>query len=516
MGEENKKSLWLPEAFKDEGSIYFMSAKHRGDMYHLRAAMQLEGKGYSLVLCEADMSEKRTTKDTEDYLKHSTRRNKKHFFIVPWANNIIRGEKKPEEKRFHDCCLDGNTYDGKDIQRLSLRIYGEFDSTKLIADASKSNGLPKQIWEGMFLLTNGTKEYLQSSFKTIFEEWKIYPDNERKSTILAVNRETGRSIDGVYPELDTGNGISMIRAIAEKTPKLNGKCKLSVISCGLAEEKQISGIGEYWKKLPTVKQIEESTGEKDVTKRDVEAYFLYYASQENEKSQYFKMAIGLRSGVMDLFTFMGIPTVSIGLRNMVGEERHALLAGKGFKRVNIQYDTPRHSTTAYVKNRVDRIYPPLLNSPYWDGDAPTDFQIVSSVKRTPTPKELKKKINKNKKKEMKAVELKSFSPFDEYVVKIGMRLACQEYIGWPISVKSTTGSFPDIITTHDARFCYLSEDEDENVGKLLSDRKRMDLSSIMGLRANLHDPQTTLQLSEDQFSEFYQRPHEKDWKKVER
>jgi hypothetical protein len=48
--EEEKEALWLPKAFKDAGSIYFMSARHRGDMYHLCAAMLLKDKGYSLVL----------------------------------------------------------------------------------------------------------------------------------------------------------------------------------------------------------------------------------------------------------------------------------------------------------------------------------------------------------------------------------------------------------------------------------------------------------------------------------
>jgi hypothetical protein len=145
-------------------------------------------------------------------------------------------------------------------------------------------------------------------------------------------------------------------------------------------------------KLPTVKQIEDDTGEKDVTKRDVEAYFLYWASQENKEKQYFKMAVELRSGVMDLFTFMGIPTVSIGLRNMVGEDRHAFLAGKGFKRVNAQYDLPRHPTTAYVENRFGG--DPLLNSPYWSGKAPgsatIDFQTAIITARTPLPNELNK------------------------------------------------------------------------------------------------------------------------------
>ncbi|RYP11823.1 hypothetical protein DL767_011438 [Monosporascus sp. MG133] len=484
-GGGKPRSFWLPEAFQKEDSIYFMSAKHRGDMYHLRAAMQLEGKGYSLVLYEADISKNSKTEDTQDYLKHSATRNGKHFFFAPWDYNKICGEAEPQEKDFANCCLDGDPYDGKDIKKLTPKAYGEFGSTQLIAEASKSNGLPDSIREGMFLLTSETKKYLQGKFDDMFEtEWNIQPDDASKSTILVVARDAGRSPDGVYPELDTGTGISTIRRIVEKTP-LNGGCKLAVISCGSTSESHRTGIGEYWLKLPTVEQIKEDTGEKGVTKRDVEAYFLYWASQENTEKQYFKMAIGLRSGVMDLFTFMGIPTVSIGLRYMVGENRHALLAGKGFKRVNAQYDLPRHPTTAYVDNKFGGH--PLLNSPYWDGKAPGS----ATTARRPSPEELKE--DEKRRTSMKEKPLEDFSEFDKYVVEVGVRLACQAYIEWPISVEITTGEFPGVMTTHDARFCYVIEEGD--VKQQLSQRKEIDRAAIMVMQNNLYHPEFSLQLS---------------------
>jgi hypothetical protein len=235
MGEEKPESFWLPDAFRNEDSIYFMSAKHRGDMYHLRAAMQLEGKGYSLVLYEADIAENSKTKDTQDYLKHSAKLNSKQFFFVPWDYNKIRGDDELKEKDFAKCCLNGDPYDGKDITKLTPKAYGEFASTELIAEGSKSNGLPHSIREGMFLLTSETKRYLQGKFDNMFQrEWKIRPDDASKSTILVVDRDTGRSPDGVYPELDTGTGISSIRQIVkEMLRKPNGDCKLTVISVGL-------------------------------------------------------------------------------------------------------------------------------------------------------------------------------------------------------------------------------------------------------------------------------------------
>jgi hypothetical protein len=59
---------------------------------------------------------------------------------------------------------------------------------------------------------------------------------------------------------------------------------------------------------------------------------------------------------------------------MLREDRHEFLAGENFKRMNAQYDRPRHPTTAYVKNRDVKNEleggDPVLASPYWSDDAP--------------------------------------------------------------------------------------------------------------------------------------------------
>jgi hypothetical protein len=99
-------------------------------------------------------------------------------------------------------------------------------------------------------------------------------------------------------------------------------------------------------------------------------------------------------------------------------------------------------------------------------------------------------------------------------MEIGLRFACQAYIEWPISIKIMTGAFLDVITTHDARFCYLIKDGD--VKQQLSHRKNIDRDAIMVIRGGLHDPNISLQLSGNLFSKCYQRPHEKDWKEVEK
>ena len=89
----------------------------------------------------------------------------------------------------------------------------------------------------------------------------------------------------------------------------------------------------------------------------------------------FSMAVGLRSGVMDQLTFLGIPTVSIGLRNMVAENRHVYLARDFWKTVNVQYSQPRHVVTAWMSEEdLD-----LLVSPYWLAKAPA--RVAARVPR---------------------------------------------------------------------------------------------------------------------------------------
>jgi hypothetical protein len=256
-----------------------------------------------------------------------------------------------------------------------------------------------------------------------------------------------------------------------------------------------------------------------VTKRDIEAYFLYWASQENGEKQYVKMAIGLRSGVMDLFTFIGIPTVSIGVRNMVGEVRHALLVGKGFERVNIQYDKPRHQTTTYVENKTGG--DTLLTSPYWNGDPLGGATVVERIDTaedgTKYPvKELKKK-NANctgYRDKMQTKEPKDFTEFGKFVMVVGIRLACHEYIQWPESIKIVGEKIPAVVTTSEARFCFLATEKD--VKERLPGRKKNDLKAITDIQGTLSDPNTSLQLSGTLWEKYYMRPHENNWKKVEK
>ncbi|EFY85736.1 hypothetical protein MAC_08206 [Metarhizium acridum CQMa 102] len=476
--------------------------------------MLLPSRDYSLVLFDADVSAGSKTKDAQDYLSRSVIHNKKNFFFVSWDYAKIARSRSPPTD-FTNCCLNGQPYDGRGIRSVAVTTYGESLATRLLQDAASkpNNGLPDSVLKGMFLLNPESMDYLRTEFGKLFDkEWNIKADDNTRFTILVVDRDTGCQPEGVYPELDTGNGISVVREIVQgMMASTIGPHTLNVISCGYQSESSITGIGQYWTKLPKVDSVPNIDKTQPVTKRDVEAYFLYWASQEDQNQQYFKMAIGLRSGVIDLFTFMGIPTVSIGLRNMVGESRHKRLSGPNFKRVNIQYDVPRHSTTAFVEDR----YNPqevLLNSPFWLGGAP-----INALAGFPP----RSALTDQQKMQEKTSPLQPFCDFDKFVLKVGVRLACHQYINWSTTVKTVNRNFPQVLTTSAARFCYLAEEQGTTSGRpsvksCLLRRKSIDKKAIEGMRAQLSNPDSTLQLSDTQFDEFYTVQFKKDWRRIKR
>ncbi|TWU71088.1 hypothetical protein ED733_002544 [Metarhizium rileyi] len=466
--------------------------------------MLLPTRGYSLVLFDVDVSAQRKTKDTQDYLSRCVIQNNKNFFFVPWNYAVLTAPTRPPAD-FSNCCLNGQPYDGKGMAMVQVKTYGESLATMLLEDAGTHNPLPNSVLQGMFLLSDESKAYLGQKFSELFRsEWKIKVDDSKTSTILVVDRDTGCQPEGAYPELDTGNGILAIREIVNDMMNASppGHPRLNVISCGNKGESSGTGIGQYWTKLPKLTDIPNPDVTKPVTKRDVEAYFLYWASQEDKSKQYFKMVIGLRSGVIDLFTFLGIPTVSIGLRNMVGESRHRRLCGPNFKRLNVQYDRPRHSTTAYVEDRYDN-RKAWLNCPFWLGNAPAgslardalaDDQQLRARTSLPRP----------------------FYEFDTFVLTVGVRLACQRYMSWSTTVTKANGSFPDVVTTRDARFCYLAEEKGSSVKQKLMKRKSMDRAAINAMRGQLGNTTSTLQLSDYMFNRFYAFQFGKDWNDIER
>ena len=437
---KEKMKLWVPKELEEDEHVFLMSATHRGDMYHFRAAMQIVK--YSVILYDSSAD----TRTLEDYLKRSALNNKKYIYVVPWKLQAFKDATKPAS--FVCCSLNGNDVtDRNDVERRNLKVHNESDSTRMIAE---KDTLPTAVSKNMAILTDKSKYTLGSQFEELFKrEWEITPDSCK---ILSLYRDTGTR-GGVYPELDTGDALGEINEIVTKIPAKDGE-KLRTISCG--NKDAVSGIlsiGQYWAHL------EVPTGE---TARDVEAYFLEWAFKKN----YYQMAIGFRSGALDLFTFLGIPTVSIGLRYMIGESRHGLLAKEAFKRVNVQYDQPRHNTTAYVKPR-NPDYSPLMSSPFWSDKAPDDV-----------PKRDAGDEDNRKKKQ--AEKPSNFTAFDKLVLELGLKIAVEKYLKWTKSMQPLKeGISTNPIETHTARYYHPTDlTKKEEKDKYFQDSQKLDENDI--------------------------------------
>ncbi|KAH6888394.1 hypothetical protein B0T10DRAFT_488090 [Thelonectria olida] len=480
--KDEKPSPWLPTVMNNaDKSVFLMDATHRGDMYHMRAAMQLFNYSLCLYNCSKD------TKDLEDYLKRSVAENKKHVFLVPWTSEVLYGQTRPTSTQMQGCTLDGKTLHPTDLQQYKNSVFSENRATsEVLKRAIKQKGLPKAVSDGMAILTPASLSALNTKFGSLFKGvW-----DKNKPTILGMYRKTGTVAEhgkppGVYPELDTGNTLTEIASIL---PDRAGK-KLRIVSCG--NQEKLPGIpddiGQYWLAFKDVK-----LDPKDC-KRDAEAYFLNWAFEKG----YYEMATGFRSGPLDLFTFLGIPTVSIGLCHMVGEFRHARLARELFKRVNIQYNQPRHIATAYFQpEREDTAF--QMASPFW-------------LKHPTTGAERAEPADKDKEQREPPGD---FAAFDKTVIKVGYSLACEKYVSATKTIELLKPKILDVINSRVARYCYpanLAGDENEAQRiAYFKAQKGVDLKDMETMGKDLIRYQETPTV----FGEKYETPWKEDWKDI--
>jgi hypothetical protein len=510
----NTLTLRVPNVFQRGDSVLLMSASHRGDMYHFRAALQIES--FSVILYDSNHDDEKKTKtqDLEEYLAESVIMKGKQIFIVPWEFDVLRG-KKPLPTTMAGCFLNGQSYNKQThpLQALELNTYSEKASTQIVATAP--DGL-KNVINGMTILSKNmvsnqfpdfkhlSQEFptVSTEFKKLWAQWKDAGVKAGENAVLLMYRDTGTRDPapvekmGVYPELDNGKAtndiLDLVGEIATKE-----KSPLTIFTCGL----EGSGIGEYWKALGKLKP------DPSITKRDFEAYFLRW-SYENG---YFKMATGFRSGPLDLFTFMGIPTVSIGLRNLMGEPRHQLLAHEKFKRVNIQYDQPRHTATAAVASsrRKGSLKPYETNfwSPFWD----EGFTEPENAKKRAIP-------NDTKREQMQQAD--KFATFDRTVVEIGYRFAFEKHMNLKQTISTLKANLetkknelPRTITTSEARFCYphqmLLSNDKVGLNNYFDAKEKLDYDAVQAIRQRAAE----LQLSETMIKK-YEQDYDGDWDEV--
>ncbi|PNP46395.1 hypothetical protein TGAMA5MH_02431 [Trichoderma gamsii] len=478
-------TLRVPNVFKKGDSVLLMSASHRGDMYHFRAALQIEN--FSVILYDSNHTDdtKPKTKDLEDYLAESVLRRGKHIFIVPWKYGALHGDEPPDPTK--PCFLDGKLYVEKEhsLAKVQLGTFSERASTQIIASAPDAL---KDVITGMTILSKtmvGNKfpdfEQLLEEFPTVSDDferlwtqWKDAGVKAGENAILLMYRDTGTRDPapvvtmGVYPELDNGKATDDITKLVADIAKKENK-PLTIFTCGFKD----SDIGEYWNDLRNIKPKEPK-----ISTRDFEAYFLKWSYEK----KHFRMATGFRSGALDLFTFMGIPTVSIGLRNLMGEGRHQMLAHEKFQRVNIQYDSPRHKVTAAVKSdRQDNSSKPdqtTFGSPFWiDG-----FQHPENATKRAIPEDTKGE---------QMQKAGNFAPFDKTVVDIGYRFALEKHMSLGQTIRTLKASpetkrneLPRTITTSEARFCYPHKlsGQREALKKYFDDQEKLDYQAVTAMK----------------------------------
>jgi len=172
-----------------------------------------------------------------------------------------------------------------------------------------------------------------------------------------------------------------------------------------------------------------------------------------------------------LFTFLGIPTMSVALRHGVGEVRHALLASPAvFKRVNAQYDQPRHTATAW--RAAESQGAEQLQSPYWRGLPPAGITH---------PRPSGDKLTEQMKTGMLQQEPAGFSAFDREVVDLAAVVAANMLLELPALVHRVDGKgFAGVITTADVRGAVPVSLAKDKVHAYLDPLKETDMKDLMG------------------------------------
>ncbi|KAL7892726.1 hypothetical protein HDV63DRAFT_234113 [Trichoderma sp. SZMC 28014] len=498
--------LHVPTVFSEGDPVLLMSASHRGDMYHFRAALQVEN--FSVILYDST----KKTEPLEDYLAKSVLMRGKHVFIVSWTFDELHGNTPPPHPT--RCFVDGQEYvdQAPEFIKIGLNTYGEKAATKIIASAPNRF---QDVVNGMTILDvpmadnkfpdfnklSDKHREISKGFERLWVGWKKDGVEAGKNAILLMHRDTGTS-GGVYPELDNGDANAEIGRIVSEISEKNKP--LTVFTCGVAISAtrplpagELHGIGKYWEAVDKL-----NPNDKQISPRDFQAYFLKWSHRNN----YFKMATGFRSGGLDLCTFMGIPTVSIGLRNLMGESRHQLLADERFKRVNIQYDQPRHKATAAVVSKRWEPEPgqTVFGSPFW-GD---DFS-------PPPDAEAKRDMPQNKTDAQKQ-NPRTFAPFDRVVVKTGYIIALQKYMEWGQTISSLKKTLPCTVTTSTARLCYPFKvfGNQTAITKYFDENERLDQSDISRVQRKLKLSPETLQLSKSMFGKYVD-DYNNDWKDIQ-
>lgn len=469
-----------------------LSATHRGDMYQVRAAMIAQiraDKGEVRYLYIHDCPD--VSNDLMEYLKAIAQKLRMSYFLVPYSRETLQASARPprvgrcilgvpqDGAGYNETILDLNIDGSLALRNISFITEGY--GTLRMADIVRKDG-SRAIWNEIkagMTIVQGKEDVLHRMFETanthLFGQWP--KPNLQQKTILVLHRDSGKEKDGPYPEYDTGEALAQITSIIAGQKSEKGTIKLFPVVSGKVVS-TLSNIGEYWTHLRTVP---------GVTKRDIEAYFLKWAYEQG----WYHMVVGFRSGGLDLFTLMGIPTLSIGLRFLVGEDRHELLATELFSRLNVQYDMPRHQLTGWIHGRPIKrkvstdpvtFEADCIHSPYWMAPPPDNLLF---------PPQPAKPASAEAETALRKVDTTKFIDFDEWTFDVGLRVACERnFKGWGTTIAFMVPFNGCVMTTLKAQASHPVDQslEPDSLKKFLGGRRDMQAGTwekMMKLRRQL-------------------------------
>jgi hypothetical protein len=498
------KSLYLPPAFaaliRKEVDIimkkvktgtkvtfdnpYMMSARHRGDMYQMRASMALLPRG--IILYESDPAEKGSvTRDVEEYLMMSAQVLKLPILIVTWPRQAFETGAGLDTLNYLGCTLNGKQLVEDKPISTPCTFITEGDATEQLFLRVISPQKMKGVIDHMALPGNTTAmEFLGKSFSELAPQ--IFPKLKGGTKhVLILHRDTGAG-GGAYPELDSGDAIDDFAHLVDKVSTEETPLSPLLVGNKPTKDDKFPSIGQYWLRL---KDLVDHT---KLPKREIEAYFMKWAFANN----YFHMVLGFRSGMLDFYTLIGVPTVSVGLRFLAGEGRHLRLAQEIFKRVNVAYDQPRHNTTAWVKSR--RPGELLLQSPFWLEDAP-DGITPRVVPPTPLGKA-----------DLIKVPPGSFIGIDSMIVEMGFRIACERELGMEKTILSLSAE-TRAINIHVMRSIFPIEAQNDALEEYIGYFERTEAFDKQTISDRIKPARAQALQQTGEKSTFYQTECSEDW-----
>lgn len=311
---EAKNQINVPATFRTDGPVYCFDAGQRGDMYHIRAwqvlanflfkANKQKTTPLSCPLIIYGYGPDRQVKAAYDYIVELQAADAP-LFVCSWNYKDLVQSDDPKVDQYTK--LNGQPVQQGDIKKQTIEglMLGPSNCTEYISTHQNDfASMPAAMVRTTEAKTSPEQRAMVAS--AIPSYFPRKDDSAPRQVALILWRNTTTS-GGPYPELNTGidsmvqiarilRGLGMVPALIDVDDAADRKSIQDLE--GLVE---CSGEPYYMSQSLAADKWQGHA------KRDVEAYFV----QQAFNRQYFHLAVGLRSGALDLLTFLGVPTISI-------------------------------------------------------------------------------------------------------------------------------------------------------------------------------------------------------------